>query len=156
MLEIVNLRAIFSMHGPAEGSIEAQVAALSELQRQSLVSHIGLSTVTPAQFAEGGRIAEIACVEDHYNLVHRDDDAMADLLAAENIPCVPYFPLGGFSPLQSETLSEVARSLGATAMQVALAGCCAGANILLIPGTSSRAHLHENLAAAELALLRRR
>ncbi|MDX3925556.1 MAG: aldo/keto reductase family oxidoreductase [Shinella sp.] len=153
VLDVVNLRIMFDAHGPAEGSIEAPLTALAELQRQGLVRHIGLSNVTPAQVAEGRRIAEIVCVQNHYNLVHRGDDALVDDLARDGIAYVPFFPLGGFSPLQSSSLSDVARRLQATAMQVALAWLLRRApNILLIPGTSSLVHLRENLAAAGLAL----
>jgi pyridoxine 4-dehydrogenase len=153
VLDAVNLRFTFDPHGPAEGSIETPLATLVELQRQGLVRHIGLSNVTPAQVAEGRRIAEIACVQNHYNLAHRVDDALIDDLARDNIAYVPFFPLGGFSPLQSSTLSDIAQRLGATPMQVALAWLLRRApNILLIPGTSSVAHLRENLAAAELDL----
>ncbi|HTN85491.1 MAG TPA: aldo/keto reductase family oxidoreductase [Sorangium sp.] len=153
VLEVVNLRVMFSVHGPAEGSIEAPLGALAELQRQGLVRHIGLSNVTPAQIAEGRRICDIVCVQNQYNLAHRADDALIDDLAREGIAYVPFFPLGGFSPLQSSILSDVARGLGATPMQVALAWLLRRApNLLLIPGTSSVAHLRENLAAAELAL----
>jgi len=153
VLDVVNLRIMFAAHGPAEGSIEAPLTVLAELQRQGLVRHIGLSNVTPAQIAEGRRICEIVCVQNHYNVAHRDDDALIDALAADGIAYVPYFPLGGFSPLQSSVLSDVAQRLGATPMQVALAWLLRRApNILLIPGTSSLAHLNENLAAAELDL----
>ncbi|MDQ0391334.1 aldo/keto reductase family oxidoreductase [Labrys monachus] len=153
VLDVVNLRIMFSVHGPAEGSIEAPLAALAELQRQGLVRQIGLSNVTPAQIAEGRRICEIACVQNQYNLAHRADDALIDELARDGIAYVPFFPLGGFSPLQSSTLSAVAARLGATPMQVALAWLLRRApNILLIPGTSSVAHLRENLAAATLTL----
>jgi len=152
-LEVVNLRAMFSVHGPAEGSLEAQLTALAELQQQGLVRHIGLSNVTLAQVAEGRRITEIAEVQNQYNLAHRNDDALIDQLAGEGIPYVPFFPLGGFSPLQSSTLSAVAQRLGATPLQVALAWLLhRSPNILLIPGTSSVGHLRENLAAAELEL----
>ena len=153
VLEVVNLRSMFSVHGPAEGSLEAPLSVLAELQRQGLVRHIGLSNVTPAQVAEGRRICEIACVQNQYNLAHRGDDALIDELARDGIPFVPFFPLGGFSPLQSSALTGVAARLGATPMQVALAWLLRRApNILLIPGTSSVAHLRENLAAAELHL----
>jgi pyridoxine 4-dehydrogenase len=152
-LDVVNLRIMFSVHGPAEGSIEAPLIALAELQRQGLVRHIGLSNVTARQVEEGRRIAEIVCVQNMYNLAHRDDDALIDSLAADGIAYVPFFPLGGFSPLQSSALSEVAAELGATPMQVALAWLLRRSpNILLIPGTSSVAHLTENLAAASLML----
>ena len=153
VLEVVNLRLMFDVHGPAEGSIEAPLAALADLQRQGLVRHIGLSNVTPAQVAEGRGICRIACVQNHYNLVHRNDDALIDALARDGIPYAPFFPLGGFSPLQSSGLSDVAQRLGAAPMQVALAWLLRRSpNILLIPGTSSVAHLRENLAAAKLEL----
>jgi pyridoxine 4-dehydrogenase len=153
VLDVVNLRALFGPHGPAEGSIEAPLTALAELKRKGLVRHIGLSNVTPAQIAEGRRIAQIVCVQNHYNLAHRTDDAMIDDLARDGIAYVPFFPLGGFQPLQSATLSDVAQRLGAPPMQVALAWLLRRApNILLIPGTASLAHLGENLAAAELRL----
>jgi pyridoxine 4-dehydrogenase len=153
VLDVVNLRIMFDPHGPAEGSIEAPLAVLADLQRQGLVRHIGLSNVTATQIAQARRIAEIVCVQNQYNLAHRDDDALIDELAGQGIAYVPFFPLGGFSPLQSSTLSEVAARLGATPMQVALAWLLRRApNILLIPGTSSVAHLQENLAAAALDL----
>jgi pyridoxine 4-dehydrogenase len=152
-LEVVNLRIIFGVEKPVEGSIEVQLTALAELQRRGLVRHIGLSSATPAQIAEGRRICEIVCVQNQYNLAHRGDDALIDDLARDGVAYVPFFPLGGFSPLQSSTLSAVAARLGATPMQVALAWLLRRApNILLIPGTSSVAHLRENLAAAELEL----
>ncbi|RUW21944.1 aldo/keto reductase family oxidoreductase [Mesorhizobium sp. M4B.F.Ca.ET.215.01.1.1] len=152
VLDVVNLRIMFGM-GPTEGSIEAQLTALAELQRKGLVRHIGLSNVTPAQIEEGLRICKIVCVQNQYNLAHRDDDALIDQLAREGTAYVPFFPLGGFSPLQSSTLSRVAERLGATSMQVALAWLLRRSpNILLIPGTSSVGHLRENLAAAELEL----
>ncbi|RUX32579.1 aldo/keto reductase family oxidoreductase [Mesorhizobium sp. M7A.F.Ca.US.011.01.1.1] len=153
VLDVVNLRIMFDTHGPAEGSIEAPLTVLAELQQQGLVRHIGLSNVTPAQIAEGREIAEIVCVQNQYNLAHRGDDALIDDLARDGIAYVPFFPLGGFNPLQSSTLSEVAARLGAAPMQVALAWLLRRApNILLIPGTSSVGHLRENLAAAELEL----
>ena len=153
VLDVVNLRAMFSAHGPAEGSLEAPLTALAELQRKGLVRHIGLSNVTPAQIAEGRRIAPIVCVQNNYNLAHRGDDALIDDLARDGIAYVPFFPLGGFQPLQSATLSEVATALHASPLQVALAWLLRRApNVLLIPGTSSVAHLRENLAAAELHL----
>ncbi|MDQ0570385.1 pyridoxine 4-dehydrogenase [Variovorax paradoxus] len=153
VLEVVNLRIMFDVHGPAEGSIEAQLAALAELQHRGLVRHIGLSNVTPAQVAEGRRICRIACVQNQYNLVHRNDDALIDDLAHGGIPYVPFFPLGGFTPLQSSALSDVAQRLDATPMQVALAWLLRRSpNILLIPGTSSVGHLRENLAAGKLEL----
>jgi aryl-alcohol dehydrogenase-like predicted oxidoreductase len=153
VLEVVNLRIMIDPHGPAEGSIEAPLAVLAELQRQGLVRHIGLSNATRAQIAQARRIAPIVCVQNHYNLVHRTDDALIDELARDRIAYVPFFPMGGFSPLQSSTLSDVAARLDATPMQVAVAWLLVRApNILLIPGTSSVAHLRENLAAAELNL----
>jgi aryl-alcohol dehydrogenase-like predicted oxidoreductase len=151
-LDVVNLR-VGGVHGPSEGSIEEQFTTLAELQRQGLIRQLGLSNVTAAQVAEGRKIAEVVCVQNHYNLAHRDDDALIDELGALGVAYVPFFPLGGFTPLQSATLSDVATRLGATPMQVALAWLLARApNILLIPGTSSLDHLRENLAAAALAL----
>jgi pyridoxine 4-dehydrogenase len=153
VLDVVNLRIMLNPAQPVEGSIEAPLTVLAELQRQGLVRHIGLSNVTPAEIAEGRRICEIVCVQNYYNLAHRDDDGLIDELARDGIAYVPFFPLGGFNPLQSSTLSEVAGRLGATPMQVALAWLLHRApNILLIPGTSSVAHLQENLAAAARAL----
>jgi pyridoxine 4-dehydrogenase len=153
VLEVVNLRIMLNPHRPAEGSIEEPLGVLAELQRQRLVRHIGLSNVTPSQVAEARRICNIVCVQNHYNLACRADDLLIDQLARDGIAYVPFFPLGGFSPLQSSTLSNVAARLHATPMQLALAWLFHRApNILLIPGTSSVAHLHENLAAAELNL----
>ena len=154
VLDVVNLRVMGGEdHGPAEGSIEAPLTALAELQRRGLIRHLGLSNVTPAQVEEGGRIARIVCVQNQYNLVHRRDDALVHKLAGDRIAYVPFFPLGGFNPLQSSTLDEVARSLHATPMQTALAWLLQRSpNILLIPGTSSRGHLRENLAATELKI----
>ncbi len=153
VLDVVNLRIMFDAHGPAEGSIEAPLTVVADLQRQGLVRHIGLSNVTAKQVLEGRRICRIVCVQNQYNLAHRTDDALIDPLGRDGIAYVPFFPLGGFSPLQSSTLSAVARRLDATPMQVALAWLLRRApNILLIPGTSSVAHLAENLAAAECAL----
>jgi pyridoxine 4-dehydrogenase len=153
VLELVNLRSMFGVHGPAEGSIEGPLSSLAELQRQGLIRHIGLSNVTPAQIREGRRICDIVCVQNHYNLAHRADDALIDELGRHGIAYVPFFPLGGFTPLQSSILSEVALRLGATPMQVALAWLLRRApNMLLIPGTSSIAHLRENLAVAALDL----
>jgi len=155
VLDVVNLRAMFDVHHPAEGSLEAPLTVLADLRRKGLVRHIGLSNVTPKQIADGRRICEIVCVQNHYNLAHRTDDALIDDLAGQGIAYVPFFPLGGFTPLQSSTLSDVARRLDATPMQVALAWLLQRApNILLIPGTSSAAHLRENLAARQLALTR--
>lgn len=153
VIDVVNLRSLFDIHEPAEGSIESPLTVLAELQRQGLVRHIGLSNVTRAQIAEGRRICEIVCVQNQYNLAHRTDDALIDDLARDGIAYVPFFPLGGFSPLQSSTMSAVAARLGATPMQVALAWLLHRApNILLIPGTSSVGHLRENLAASKLDL----
>ena len=152
-LDVVNLRLMFDVHGPAEGSLAAPLKAVADLQRQGLVRHIGLSNITPAQFEEARDIAEIVGVQNHYNLAHRGDDVLIDMLATEGVAYVPFFPLGGFNPLQSLALSHVAERLSATPMQVALAWLLQRApNILLIPGTSSVAHLHENLAAASLKL----
>jgi aryl-alcohol dehydrogenase-like predicted oxidoreductase len=153
VLDVVNLRLMFDVHGPAEGSIEAPLTALAELQRRGLVRHIGLSNVTRTQLAEGRSMVEIACVQNHYNLAHRGDDALIDELAAAGTAYVPFFPLGGFTPLQSTTLNEVAHSVGATPLQTALAWLLHRApNILLIPGTSSLVHLQQNLASASLKL----
>jgi pyridoxine 4-dehydrogenase len=153
VLDVVNLRSMLNPHHPAEGSLEAPLTVLADLQRQRLVRHIGLSNVTATQVADGRKICEIVCVQNYYNVAHRNDDAMIDDLARDGIAYVPFFPLGGFSPLQSSTLSDVAQRLGATPMQVALAWLLSRSpNILLIPGTSSVAHLRENLAAAALVL----
>ena len=153
VLDVVNLRSMFGTHGPAEGSIEEPLSVLAELERKGLVRHVGLSNVTPAQIEEGRRICEIVCVQNHYNVAHRADDALIDALARHGIAYVPFFPLGGFTPLQSSSLSDVARRLGITPMQAALAWLLRRApNILLIPGTSSVAHLRENLAVAEMNL----
>ncbi len=152
-LEIVNLRIMFDRHGPVEGSIEAPLTVLADLQRRGLVRHIGLSNATPTQIAEGRRICDIVCVQNQYNLAHRGDDALIAQLATDRIAYVPFFPLGGFTPLQSATLSDVSARLEATPMQVALAWLLHHApNLLLIPGTASVAHLRENLAASKLAL----
>ena len=152
-LPVVNLRSMLDVHGPKEGSLEEPLTVLADLQRQGLVRHVGLSNVTPTQVADGRRICQIVCVQNQYNLVHRDDDAFVDALAAAGTAYVPFFPLGGFTPLQSATLSDIARRLEATTMQVALAWLLQRSpNILLIPGTSSVAHLRENLAAVELTL----
>jgi pyridoxine 4-dehydrogenase len=149
VLDVVNLRNMFGV----EASMEAPLMVLADLQRQGLVRHIGLSNVTAAQIAAGRRICQIVCVQNHYNLAHRGDDTLIDMLGGEGIAYVPFFPLGGFTPLQSSTLSGVAQGLGATPMQVALAWLLRRApNVLLIPGTSSLAHLRENLATAELDL----
>jgi pyridoxine 4-dehydrogenase len=153
VIDVVNLRAMFDIHGPAEGSTEAPLTVLAELQEKGLIRHIGVSNVTPAQIAEARRIVPIVCVQNHYNLVNQADDAFIDDLARDGIAYVPFFPLGGFTPLQSATLSDIARSLAATPMQVALAWLLQRSpNILLIPGTSSRKHLRENLQAAALGI----
>ncbi|WP_431260772.1 aldo/keto reductase family oxidoreductase [Roseateles chitinivorans] len=152
-LDVVNLRSMLDVHGPAEGSLEPQVTALAELQRQGLIRHIGLSNVTARQVADARKIVDIVCVQNQYNLAHRNDDALLDQLAGEGVAFVPFFPLGGFSPLQSETLSAVAAELGATSMQVALAWLLQRSpNLVLIPGTSSLDHLRQNLQAASLTL----
>jgi pyridoxine 4-dehydrogenase len=153
VLDVVNVRIMGNIHSPAEGSIEKQVTALAELQREGLVRHIGLSNVTAAQIVEAQGIATIVCVQNHYNLVHREDDTLVDELASQGIAYVPFFPLGGFTPIQSSVLSTVAQTIGATPMQVALAWLLhRSPNILLIPGTSSLAHLRENLQAGQLSL----
>jgi aryl-alcohol dehydrogenase-like predicted oxidoreductase len=153
VLDVVNLRNMLGV----EASMEAPLMVLADLQRQGLVRHIGLSNVTPAQVAAGRRICDIVCVQNHYNVAHRNDDALIDHLAADRIAYVPFFPLGGFTPLQSSTLYDVAVGLGATPMQVALAWLLRRApHILLIPGTSSLPHLRENITAATSACLTRR
>ncbi len=153
VLDVVNLRFMFDVHGPAEGPIEEPLTALAELQRTGLVRHIGLSNATARQVEQGRRIAPIVCVQNQYNVAHRGDDALIDTLARDGIAYVPFFPLGGFTPLQSATLSDVAKGVGATPMQVALAWLLhRSPNILLIPGTSSVRHLRDNLAAAHLNL----
>ena len=153
VLDVVNLRVMFNRHRPAEGSIEAPLTALAELQQKGLIRHIGLSNVTSMQIAEARRIVPIVCVQNHYNLTNRADDVLIDELAREDIAYVPYFPLGGFTPLQSNALSEVASRLRATPMQVALAWLLQRSpNILAIPGTSSLAHLRENLGASKLQI----
>lgn len=150
-IDVVNLR-MMSMT-PTEGPLDKELAVLIELKREGLVRHIGLSNVTARQVEQAQALTEIVCVQNHYNLAHRGDDALIDALAKQGIAYVPFFPLGGFTPLQSSTLSEVANELGATPMQVALAWLLHRApNILLIPGTSSVAHLRENVAAASLVL----
>ena len=152
-IEVVNFRSMLGIHGPTEGTIAPQVEALAELKRKGLIKHIGVSNVTAAQITEAQAITPIVCVQNAYNVAHRGDDAIVDALAKDGIAYVPFFPLGGFSPLQSSTLNDVAKRLGATQMQTALAWLLhRSPNILLIPGTSSRAHLRENLAAAELDL----
>ncbi|KAF1004836.1 MAG: Pyridoxine 4-dehydrogenase [Luteibacter sp.] len=153
VLDVVNLRVMGNIHAPSEGSIEAQFTALAELRAKGLIRHLGLSNATLAQVEEAQAIAPVVCVQNQYNLVQRADDALLEALNDMGIAYVPFFPLGGFSPLQSEGLSRVATRLGATPMQVALAWLLhRSPNVLLIPGTSSVAHLRENLAAAELVL----
>src|SRR6201982_3466188 len=151
-LDVVNLR-VGGVMGPSEGSIEEPLTVLAELQRQGLIRHLGLSNVTPAQLAEAQKIAGIVCVQNFYNAAHRNDDGFIDDLAAQGIAYVPFFPLGGFTPLQSSALDAAAASLKATPMQVALAWLLQrSSNILLIPGTSSAAHLRENLTATRLEI----
>ncbi len=153
VLEVVNLRSMLDMHKPVEGSLEAPLRALIKLKEQGLIRHIGLSNVTATQVADAQALTPIACVQNLYNLANRQDDALVDSLAAQGIPYVPFFPLGGFSPLQSAALTEVAQTLNATPMQVALALLLQRSpSILLIPGTSSVRHLQENLAAKDLKL----
>jgi pyridoxine 4-dehydrogenase len=152
-LDVVNMRIMGKIHEPAEGSIAKQVATLAELQRQGLIRHIGLSNVTSTQITEARGIAEIVCVQNQYNLVHREDDALIDELAGTGIAYVPFFPLGGFTPIQSSALFDIAQRMEATPMQVALAWLLHRApHILLIPGTSSLGHLRENMQAAQLRL----
>ena len=153
VLDVVNFRCMGRIHGPAEGSIEREVTTLAELRQQGLIRHIGLSNVTSAQLAEAQRIAPVVCVQNQYNLVHREDEALIDELAAQRIAYVPFFPLGGFTPIQSSELSQVAHAIGATPMQVALAWLLhRSPNILPIPGTASLAHLRENMQAAQWRL----
>lgn len=152
-IDVVNLRLMGDVHAPSEGSLEEQFAALAQLREQGLIRHLGLSNVTTTQVAEAQRIAPVVCVQNQYNLVHREDDALVDALAAQGIAYVPFFPLGGFSPIQSDALSGIAARLGASPLQVALAWLLARSpNLLLIPGTSSVAHLAENLASERLEL----
>jgi pyridoxine 4-dehydrogenase len=153
VLEVVNLRSMLDVQGPKEGSLEEPLTALAELRRQGLIKHIGLSNVTRQQVMAGSKISPIACVQNMYNLAQRADEALVADLARDGVPYVPFFPLGGFTPLQSTTLSEVAGELGATPMQVALAWLLQRSpNLMLIPGTSSVGHLRENLAAVDLKL----
>jgi pyridoxine 4-dehydrogenase len=152
VLHVVNLR-VGGMSTPDDASIAEPLTVLAELQRQGLIQHIGLSTISPKQFEEARPISKIVCVQNYYNVAHREDDAFVDSLNAEGVAYVPYFPLGGFSPLQSSTLDEAAAELGTTPMAVALAWLLhRSPNILLIPGTSSVGHLRENLSAAALEL----
>ena len=153
VLDVVNLRVMGDIHAPSEGSIEKEFTVLADLQQRGLIRHLGLSNATSAQVAEVRKIAPVVCVQNQYNLVQRTDDPLVNELAAKGIAYVPFFPLGGFSPIQSSALSQVAAKLGATPMQVALAWLLhRSPNILLIPGTGSLAHLRENLQAAELSL----
>ncbi len=153
VLDVVNLRSMFSIHQPAEGSMEEPLSVLAELKQQGLIRHIGLSNVTPKQFADAQKITDIVCVQNLYNVAHREDDDFIDQLAAKGVAYVPFFPLGGFTPLQSSALNEAATSLGVTPMQLALAWLLRRSpNILLIPGTSSITHLRENLQAAALEI----
>lgn len=153
VLEVVNLRSMLSAHGPVEGSLEGPLTTLLELKERGLIRHIGLSNVTAQQVADAQKLTPIVCVQNQYNVANRGDDALIDLLAAQNIAYVPFFPLGGFSPLQAQELNDVAAALEATPMQVALAWLLQRSpNILLIPGTSSLQHLQENLAAGALLL----
>lgn len=154
VLDVVNFRSMLDVHGPAEGSLEAPLTVLAELRERGLVKHVGLSNVTMKQVEEAKRIVPVACVQNMYNLAHRNDDALIDTLASDGIPYVPFFPLGGFTPLQSGALSAAAGRLEKTPLQVAIAWLLQRSpNILLIPGTSSVAHLRENLAAATLQLM---
>lgn len=153
VLEVVNVRAMHGVMGTAEGSIEEPLSAIAELQQQGLIRHIGISNVTPTQVAEARKLVRFVCVQNLYNIAHQHDNAMIDELAQEGIAYVPFFPLGGFSPVQSAVLSNVAQRLGVTPMQVALAWLLRRSpNILLIPGTSSVTHLRENMAAGEVEL----
>ncbi len=153
VVEVVNLRMMGDGHRPVEASVEEPLSALAQMQQEGLIRHIGLSNVTATQLQQGRAITDIVCVQNEYNVVQRGDDAMIDALAADGIAYVPFFPLGGFTPLQSSTLSEVAAQIGATPMQVALAWLLRRSpNILVIPGTSTLDHLRENLAAASIAL----
>ena len=152
-LDVVNVRSMHSASEPSEGTLEPQITAIADLQRKGLVKHIGVSNVTPTQIAEARKLVPIVCVQNHYNLAHRTDDAVIEQLGKDDIAYVPYFPLGGFTPLQSTILTTVANGLGITPMQTALAWLLRRApNILAIPGTSSRSHLRENLAAARIEL----
>lgn len=153
VLEVVNLRSMLSPHGPAEGSLEGPLTTLLELKERGLIRHIGLSNVTATQVANAQKMTPVVCVQNQYNVANRQDDELIDALAAQNIAYVPFFPLGGFTPLQAQELNDIAAELAATPMQVALAWLLQrSANILLIPGTSSLQHLEENLAAATLTL----
>jgi pyridoxine 4-dehydrogenase len=153
VLDVVNLRVMGAIHEPSEGSIERQVTALAALREKGLIRHVGVSNVTATQIAEAQRIVPIVCVQNHYNLVHRGDDTLIDDLGRQGIAYVPYFPLGGFTPIHSDALDRIARSVGTAPMTLALAWLLHRApNILLIPGTSSLDHLRENMRAAQLSL----
>jgi aryl-alcohol dehydrogenase-like predicted oxidoreductase len=153
VLDVVNFRAWGAIHSPAEGSIEASFTALAELQRQGLIRHLGVSNVTATQVKQAQSIADIVCVQNHYNLTHRHDESLIADLGRQGIAYVPFFPLGGFTPLQSQILSDVAAELKASPLQVALAWLLQRApNLLLIPGTSSVGHLRENLKASEVLI----
>ncbi|MCJ2373183.1 aldo/keto reductase family oxidoreductase [Pseudomonas sp. RGM 3321] len=153
VLDVVNFRAWGDQHSPAEGSIEEPLTVLADLQRQGLIRHLGVSNVTAKQVRQAQEIADIVCVQNHYNLSHRTDEALIAELGEQGIAYVPFFPMGGFSPLQSQTLTRVAGRLNASPLCVALAWLLQrAANILLIPGTSSLAHLRENLNASELVI----
>ncbi|NWB76444.1 aldo/keto reductase family oxidoreductase [Pseudomonas sp. G5001] len=153
VLDVVNVRAMHGVMGTAEGSIEEPLSAIAELQQQGLIRHIGISNVTPTQVAEARKIVRFVCVQNLYNIAHQHDNVMLDELARDGIAYVPFFPLGGFSPVQSAVLSNVAQRLGVTPMQLALAWLLRRSpNILLIPGTSSVTHLRENIAVGELDL----
>jgi pyridoxine 4-dehydrogenase len=153
VLDVVNLRAMGNQQSPVEGSIEEAFTTLVELQRQGLIRHLGVSNVTPSQVKQAQGIADIVCVQNHYNLTHREDETLIAELGQQGIAYVPFFPLGGFTPLQSQVLSNVATRMGASPLCVALAWLLQRApNILLIPGTSSVAHLRENLSASELVI----
>lgn len=152
-LDVVNLRLMGDIHAPSDAPLEEQFSTLARLREEGLIAHLGLSNATPAQVAQAQAIAPVVCVQNHYNLVQRRDDSLVDILAAQAVAYVPFFPLGGFSPIQSDALSAIAAEVGASAMQVALAWLLVRSpNLLLIPGTSNTAHLNENLAAAELIL----
>ncbi|MGL4726632.1 MAG: aldo/keto reductase family oxidoreductase [Scandinavium sp.] len=153
VLDVVNLRSMISAHGPAEGSLEAPLETLIKLKDRGLIRHIGMSNVTAKQVEDGLKMTDIVCVQNFYNVANRHDDKLIDMLATKNIAYVPFFPLGGFTPLQSQDINDIAANLNATPMQVALAWLLQRSpNILLIPGTSSLKHLEENLAAAALTL----
>jgi pyridoxine 4-dehydrogenase len=152
-LDVVNVRMPGGDHGPIEGSLEPQIVAVAELQHKGLVRHIGISNVTPKQIAEARKLVPMVCVQNHYNLAHRKDDVVIGELDNAGIAFVPFFPLGGFTPLQSDTLTKVASEMGITPMQTALAWLLQRApNLLAIPGTSSRTHLRENLASAKITI----